>query len=114
MTAQPVEMTEAQQLVEWDWLYGKPRYRVLHHGTQPAEAVGQDDWPVEGFGVATACGLTLRWAAIPGIFSRLAVPRCAKCCAKLGYPRGNGSPKNDDACRPLVEARIAAAKAGAL
>lgn len=31
---------------------------------------------------------------IPGIFSRMGSPRCARCCAVVGIPRGHGAPFN--------------------
>jgi hypothetical protein len=52
-------------------------------------------------------GLT-GWLSIPGLFSRMGKERCKHCCRMTGMPQGTGSPKNDDACRPLVEQRIAA------
>lgn len=100
-------MDEGQLLVEWDWVYGRPRFRLLHHVTRPSDAdPGDADWPVAGYDCPTACGLVLRAACIPGIFSRMDTPRCTGCCRALGYPRGDGSPRNDPACRPLVQARL--------
>lgn len=37
---------------------------------------------------------------MPGILSRMGLPRCKKCCAALGIPGGNGSPFNDKALTP--------------
>jgi len=60
---------------------------------------------VGGRGI-TACGRrTELW--IPGIFSRMGLLRCSRCCRILGYPEGRGSPKNDERCRLLVEKRLA-------
>ena len=86
-------------LSEWDWVVGAED--LLHH-------MNTDDWDDEtgGPGVTT-CGLSYDWWCIPGIFTRMGAMRCEQCCDALGYPHGKGSPKNDDACRPLVEARIA-------
>lgn len=33
-------------------------------------------------------------------------PRCKRCCKLTGTPQGFGSPKNDEALRPPVEARL--------
>ena len=82
-----------------DWTYTDTTTR-LH-----ALAEGQpdvDEWRYEG--VKFACGRTpkggLAW--VPGIFSRMYMPRCALCCDRTGLPRGVGSPKNDDACRLIL------------
>lgn len=48
------------------------------------------------------CGLSPRWVHIPGFFSRLGMPRCVRCCARAGLPRGVGSPKNDPECRRVL------------
>ena len=91
---------EVRLLGEWDWWYGPPRYRVLH----AAEVTYDPSLDTAGEGMSV-CGWQTTFA-IPGIFSRMSLPRCAKCCDKLGYPRGTGSPKNDQRCRPLVEQRL--------
>lgn len=44
--------------------------------------------------VAAACGLHTRFTAA-GILSRMGRPRCARCCARLGVPRGDGTPRNE-------------------
>lgn len=44
----------------------------------------------------TACGLQRRWD-MPGIASRLALPRCPHCCRALGIPAGTGTPANEQA-----------------
>lgn len=58
-------------------------------------------WAVET-PVRLACGRTATRLAVPGMFSRLSLPRCAQCCRALGGPEGNGSPKNDDRWRALL------------
>ena len=88
------------ELGEWDW-WDTPTGERLHSASVPYDP----SYEVAGNGV-TACGRRL-WLAIPGIFTRLGLPRCRHCCRKLGYPPGTGSPKNDERCRPLVEARLA-------
>jgi hypothetical protein len=42
----------------------------------------------------TACGLAPRRMVMPGVISRLGLPRCAHCCKKLGVSRGDGAPFN--------------------
>jgi hypothetical protein len=42
----------------------------------------------------TACGASGR-LKMPGIFSRMDLPRCKHCCRKLGIPAGDGAPFND-------------------
>ena len=87
-------------LAEYDWMYGQPRYTTLHHVPRPPDV--DDDWLWEGIDAPTTCGFILRGAAIPGIFSRMSTKRCSRCCDRKGFPRGDGSPKNDDACRMLL------------
>jgi hypothetical protein len=41
----------------------------------------------------TVCG-RLVFIRLPGIFSRMGLPRCAYCCDKVGVPRGFGAPAN--------------------
>lgn len=97
------EIRELRSLAEWDWLITN-RGNVLHHphsGDPNPDVMGYHD-------VQFSCGRTSRWAWIPGVFTRMGAKRCDRCCDRLGYPRGKGSPKNDDACRPLVERRVKA------
>lgn len=90
-----------RELGEWDWWYAPP-YNVLH----AAEVEYDPREDTAGDGV-TACGWKTH-LAIPGFLSRMGLRRCFYCCRKLGYPQGIGSPKNDKACRTLVEHRVAA------
>jgi len=90
-------------LVEWSWVYtvGRGGYRLhplIEYDSKAFEEM------CEGEGV-TSCGIRGRFA-IPGLFSRMGMPRCSRCCDALGWPRGNGSPKNDDMLRPLMEALL--------
>lgn len=93
----------AHTIAEWDWVY-TPAGRRLHHA-----ATIED--PAEFEREATSNGLTTcgveATLMIPGIMSRLAMPRCKPCCDRLGIPAGTGSPKNDPELRPWVEARLA-------
>lgn len=86
----------------WDWIV-TGRWDKLH---APAEWY-DPAYDAYDEGALTACGLR-GWFSIPGVFTRMGAPRCAHCCRITGYPRGKGSPKNDDACRPLVEATLTA------
>lgn len=99
----------SQELVDYDWLIpssGRPSRARLHHARVGQGLSGYDD---TAWGdVTAACGRVLPFAVIPGVFSRMSVPRCAKCCDVLGYPRGVGSPKNDDRCRELLGLKVTA------
>jgi len=100
MTDNRAARREMWVLGEWDWW-------IFHDANRLHSATVEYDpnYEVAGYGRA-ACGKH-GWLAIPGIFTRMSAPRCVNCCRKLNFPRGIGSPKNDDACRPLVEQRIA-------
>lgn len=76
-------------------------WNVLHHAAQ-----WNPDIETSANGV-TSCGRT-GLLSIPGVFTRMGAPRCKQCCRRLNYPLGIGSPKNDDGCRELVEARLLA------
>ena len=96
-------------LAEWDWVCGEADdWERLH---RLVSGTGRDGFTVPADEVrwdgVTACGLAGAWH-VPGVLARLGDPRCPACCAAAGYPEGAGSPKNDPACRPLVEARLAA------
>lgn len=43
---------------------------------------------------------------IPGFQTRMTAERCRICCRNTGMPEGIGSPKNDDACRPLLKGEL--------
>ena len=62
--------------------------------------VDVDDWCATD--VTTACERHTDRAFIPGIGARLAMPRCARCCAATDLPQGIGSPKNDLECRRIL------------
>lgn len=98
--------TEFRNLAEWDWVYLSDRPRRLHHLSGFEDDPHKHYASVSAIGTST-CGIEGRFH-IPGMFSRMGMPRCARCCDRLGWPRGVGSPKNDKALRPLVEARIGA------
>jgi len=98
---EPIDPLSSRRVVEWDWVVTAKSYGVLHCPTEwedPEYHAYVDDG-------ATACGLRGEFV-IPGVFSRMGKERCKKCCKKVGFPPGKGSPKNDDSCRPLVEERL--------
>lgn len=90
-------------LWEWDWGYTR-NGRLLHHA---ADLKLEREYGETQGEAVTSCGRRV-FLMIPGIFSRMGMERCGRCCDALGYPRGIGSPKNDDECRPLVEDRLSA------
>ena len=91
----------------WDWVVTDSGIR-LH-----APAVWDDpDYHAMVKDGRTVCGLT-GYLTIPGVFSRLGLPRCRHCCRMTGMPPGTGSPKNDEACRPIAERRVKAMEAAA-
>ena len=84
----------------WDWIV-TGRWDKLHAPV----AWDDPDYEAQVDDARTACGLR-GWFSIPGLFTRRGAPRCAHCCRITGFPPGKGSPKNDDACRPLVAALL--------
>ncbi len=86
---------------EYDW-YTAGRGERLHW----ADVTGHDDeikdeWAVTSE-ITLACGVKTDYLAIPGMFTRMGAMRCKRCCRKLGYPEGKGSPKNDPAIRKIL------------
>lgn len=95
-------MSVTTELAEWDWVVTWVGER-LHHA---ASLEDPDRFEVDTAGDgATTCGLATM-LFVPGIFSRLTMPRCAHCCDRLGIARGVGSPKNDPELREWVEERL--------
>lgn len=99
----PIEIEhDAPRLADYDWVVTW-RGSVLH---APAWDLPEDkhdeleEWArAEWF--EAACGRILTMATIPGFTDRMGTKRCDKCCDRLGYPRGVGSPKNDAEIRKL-------------
>jgi hypothetical protein len=108
--SETLEITDAhiasiREIIEWDWLYTDNNRSGgrLHH----AASLEDPAWwyiALSGKAVMT-CGLRGAFR-IPGIISRMNMPRCARCCDRLGISRGDGSPKNDEALRSWVRARL--------
>lgn len=96
-----VDPLASRVTVEWDWVYTVRKPGRLHCPVEwddPEYHAYVDDG-------ATACGIRGE-LAIPGLFSRMGMERCKKCCRITGFPPGKGSPKNADSLRPLVEVRL--------
>ena len=97
----PAGLTRLRALVEVDWLIGGRR-TVLHHATLTDAQL--EVLEEEGFvgPVRLSCRQTAGWVTVPGVLSRLAAPRCLRCCRARGLPRGVGAPRNDGECRVLL------------
>ena len=98
-------MREDEQI--WRWLV-LDSWRVLHRVVE--QTANGDDLEDNG-GLAirwaegrSACGITARFV-IPGIGSRMGLPRCKHCCRKVGVPYGDGTPWNDRSLPDEVKAR---------
>lgn len=89
-------------LNDLDWVISPHGARLHHVALTPERDAQLTEDGLLPDGAVAACGWRLTSVAIPGVFSRLHVRRCAPCCDALGYPRGVGSPKNDPACRALL------------
>lgn len=86
----------------YDWFVTKAWNRLHWADIGPEHyACIEQEWAVLGQ-VRLACGRTAAGLWIPGVFTRMSAPRCSGCCRALGYPLGNGSPKNCDKIRPLL------------
>jgi hypothetical protein len=77
------------------WLVNR-RWRVLHRIAEiewgSLDGGDEPEDMIRGKGV-TVCGLRGEYW-MPGIFSRMGLPRCSKCCKRLGIPSGDGAPFN--------------------
>jgi hypothetical protein len=98
-------MAECRQLVEYDWLVTSTWERLHHAILDDAQTL---ELANEGFApdVTLTCGRHVKHVSIPGIFTRMGTPRCQRCCDRTGLPRGTGSPKNDQECRPIVGLKL--------
>ena len=93
---------EWRGIVVWDWLIdGNDEHDDVLHAPGNITYL---DWSAEGI---TACGRVSGYLAIPGLFTRMGAQRCGPCCEVTGMPPGKGSPKNDQACRQVIEANFA-------
>lgn len=92
-TYPPLELSDDHWRSRWLVL---PSWTRLHR-------VSEIEWDdpedmIHGDGV-TVCGRR-GWLQMPGMFSRMGLPRCAYCCRLLDVPRGNGAPFNDKSNEP--------------
>ncbi len=94
-----------RRIAEWDWLI--PNSLKLPNLIHAPKRWRPDDEEAYDEDAVTECGLRAGME-IPGVLTRMGSPRCAACCHQTGMPTGVGSPKNDEACRRVVERRIAA------
>lgn len=93
---------EIQALIQMDWVESQAWNR-LHHITLTDDQCAEllvDCW-VRG-PLRLTCGRTAAGVTIPGLLSRRGAPRCQVCCRITGLPPGVGSPKNDPACRAIL------------
>ena len=92
-------------IIRADWCVSKSwnRLHALPHGPWTLEHWEDITWEwALCHPVRLACGRVAAMAFIPGVFSRMGLPRCVGCCRALGYPEGKGSPKNDPECRLIL------------
>lgn len=102
----PITAEYARELTRLNWIVMADDAKYLH-GLAPDTA---DETLIEmvedGAAVArSACDRTSHcW--VPGVLDRLGMTgaeRCPACCDALGLPHGVGSPKNDPACRSVLD-----------
>lgn len=87
-----------------EWVYSRTA-SVLHRVARRSEICsrGKGRWWKESFlmrprKLRMACGREL-FVAAPGIFSRIGLKRCDRCCDAIGISHGHGCPLNDRECR---------------
>jgi len=100
-------MEDADLFIDYarlDWLItggaGQRLHAVLTWLPQHLESIA-NEWAVL-CPIRLACGKTVNSVFIPGMFTRMGAMRCVVCCRRVGLPAGKGSPKNDAACRKLM------------
>lgn len=100
----PTEFWRSRWLVlpEGDVLHrvGEIEWGALPYEPEPGTALADPDYRremeanrIEGVG-RTVCGVS-GFLRVPGIFSRMSLPRCAECCKRVGVPDGKGNPYNE-------------------
>src|ERR1700686_4578955 len=80
------------RLSSWRWVIfpgGRRLHRVSKLDIEAVEKSGETGGPGE-----TVCGRrgTL---IMPGVLSRMGLPRCHHCCRMISMPDGLGNPRND-------------------
>ncbi len=75
-----------------------PSWHVLHRVAviEARDEPDSDTW-IDG---VTCCGQR-GYLIMPGLFSRMGLPRCAHCCRAAGVDRGGGIPGNGGECGPV-------------
>jgi hypothetical protein len=68
-----------------------PSWKVLHRVSEITWE-GEDGEMIEGEGI-TVCGKS-GFLRMPGIFSRMGLERCKRCCQIMKIPNGKGAPFN--------------------
>ncbi len=88
----------------WFETYDGRRLHFIAEAEPEGYADGKAFWERACWGstqhptAAAICGTRSVWIA-PGIFSRMGMPRCSRCCRALGISDGNGCPLNEEALR---------------
>lgn len=67
------------------------QWKLLHRIARMRWDDGEEK--ISGTGM-TVCGHEGRYG-MPGIFSRMSLKRCPRCCGALKLPQGKGAPFND-------------------
>lgn len=100
---------DGRAIVAADWLWTLHGERLHYAELTDEQAADMDDYRQLGLGeegtdgaFRLACGRTVTYIGIPGLFSRMGLYRCARCCDATGLPRGKGSPKNSHECREAL------------
>jgi len=93
---EPIKMPTPHQ--EWMVLNS---WRVLHRISDIDPVDLEGDLLPNGEGVAL-CGASGHFM-VPGLFSRMGLRRCAKCCDLLGIPRGDGNTLNGGIKEPRAK-----------
>jgi hypothetical protein len=93
------EERQWREIAGYDWLVANEDVGDDGHLHAPGD-VTFAGWSATG---TTACGLVSEGLFIPGLGDRMGAPRCPRCCEATGMPQGTGSPKNDDACRAVLD-----------
>jgi hypothetical protein len=98
----------ARLLHDLDWVVTFDGGRLHHITLSEADAQALEDDGTLGVEDRSTgpfrldCGRRVRGLSIPGVFSRMSLPRCWRCCIAMNLPTGVGSPRNDDGCREIL------------
>ena len=93
----PLQTSDDHWASRWLVLSGWNR---LHRVSDDIVWDGDDGIQQDGEDMRHGIGTTLCGRkgslTMPGIVSRMGLPRCAHCCRLAGIPRGDGAPANSD------------------